>query len=90
MRSMRTIALPAWKYIPRIERKLTLRTRRRLVTSRKIVGPRMVLKNNEIVMSRNDHIKKVFQAELSGETTKRVLITSETVEKAESEDIMPK
>ena len=38
-------------------------------------------------MSRNNHIKKVFHAELSGEIIKKVLKMSVTAEKPELEDI---
>ena len=51
------------------------------------MGPRNVLKMKEIVMSRNNHIKKVFHAELPGEIIKKVLKTSETAEKPELDDI---
>ena len=53
----------------------------------RIVGPKNVLKMKEIVMSRNNHIKKVFHAELSGEIIKKVLKMSVKAEKPELEDI---
>ena len=67
------IPFPARKYIPRIDRKLTLCTLSRRETSRSIVGPKNERNIREKVISLRTHIIMYAVIESSGFQRKSVL-----------------
>lgn len=77
--STRRIPLPERKYIPRIDRRLILRTRRRLESSRRTNGPRNVLNKREIVAARTTHIDRYPQIDIGG--GKSVVVKSAVIAK---------